>query len=268
MRPTRPSRLLLAASVLLLGARGLIAQDRPSFLTGPSTLRLVVIDSSSGAPLPELRVHVLASPLAKPPRDRNLPANARLMFEQRLDRQGRRTIPRLPEGTTSLEIYCPDRDGPWIPVLTRREVQLAGDMEVEVRAPTTPCEVPTPPKSSRYGRYHGFLGAANGRSTFFPCADSGGALIPDGSAKAGRYAIVVFSRRLWMDRSTGQATHDSITGISRAWVRWAGTLIGPGRYGKYGAARYEMRVDSIFEIAPPAGRRCEPAAPPADASPR
>lgn len=264
----RFSRLLLAAALFVMGPRALAAQDRPAFLAGPATLHLAVIDSSTGAPMARLLVHVTAAPLSPPPRGRGLPDNARVLFEQRLDRQGRQTIRRLPEGTTSLEVYCPDRDGPWIPVLVRRDVQLAGESVVEIRVPTSPCEVPTPPKTSRYGRYHGFLGAARGFSSFFPCADAGGALLPDGGAKAGRYADVVFARRLWMAPSMGEAERDSITGGSRAWVRWAGTLSGPGRYGKFGRAMYEMRVDSIFEIGPPAGKRCGPPATPADTSAR
>ena len=46
-------------------------------------------------------------------------------------------------------------------------------------------------------------------------------------------------------------------GNPRYFIRWRGTVVGPGRYGHLGVSLFEFRVDSILEVRIPAQGDCE-----------
>lgn len=45
-------------------------------------------------------------------------------------------------------------------------------------------------------------------------------------------------------------------GTSRLYVRWRGTIVGPGRYGHMGSEPFELRVDSVLEFRAPRPQDC------------
>jgi hypothetical protein len=46
-------------------------------------------------------------------------------------------------------------------------------------------------------------------------------------------------------------------GNPRYYVRWRGTVVGPGQYGHMGVSPFEFRLDSILEVRPPAKDDCQ-----------
>lgn len=45
-------------------------------------------------------------------------------------------------------------------------------------------------------------------------------------------------------------------GNPRYYVRWRGMVIGPGHYGHMGVSAFELAVDTVFELRPPARHDC------------
>ena len=71
------------------------------------------------------------------------------------------------------------------------------------------------------------------------------------------------NRRAWVEWAPGliqrlkwpKAPQDEY-GSSRYYVRWRGTVVGPGRYGHMGVSAFEIRVDSVMELRARGRRDC------------
>jgi hypothetical protein len=96
-------------------------------------------------------------------------------------------------------------------------------------------------------------------SEFVPCPTSAW-FLPADSLDGYPYD----AHRAWVEWSIGfmrevswpTAPRDTY-GNSRYYVRWRGTVLGPGRYGHLGVSAFEFRVDSVFEVRAPRRRDCE-----------
>jgi len=95
-------------------------------------------------------------------------------------------------------------------------------------------------------------------SKFVPCPSSEW-FIPADSLDAYPYD----ARRAWVRWSVGRmrelkwpkAPRDPY-GNSRYYVRWRGTVVGPGRYGHLGVSAFELQVDSVAELRAPGPQDC------------
>jgi hypothetical protein len=95
-------------------------------------------------------------------------------------------------------------------------------------------------------------------SDFVPCSADGW-FIPGDSLEAYKYD----ARRAWVTwpQSVGDgvkwpdAPRDSY-GNPRYYVRWRGTVVGPGHYGHMGVSPFEFVVDAVLELRPPTAKDC------------
>jgi len=96
-------------------------------------------------------------------------------------------------------------------------------------------------------------------SAFVPC-ESDGWFLPADSLEA--YSLD--SRRAWATFQPGvsqqrlewpDVEHDRY-GNPRYYVRWRGTVVGPGHYGHLGVSPFEIRVDSLLDLRAPNKHDC------------
>lgn len=97
-------------------------------------------------------------------------------------------------------------------------------------------------------------------SEFIPCASDGWFLLSD-SLDTYSYD----ARRAWVTWPPSAPTDSLLTwpevpadawGNPRYYVRWRGTVVGPGRYGHMGVSPFEFMVDSVLEVSVPARNDC------------
>lgn len=116
------------------------------------------------------------------------------------------------------------------------------------------------PPATIAGEFRGYHDGSFEYSRFVPCRERSG--IParhplrTGAGVSGVWMTVVdtagMPRRPWPTRQiTAPQRLDG-----RSYVRVRGTLVGPGRYGHFGLAPYELRVDSVLRVARAGPRGC------------
>lgn len=96
-------------------------------------------------------------------------------------------------------------------------------------------------------------------SDFVPCPADGWFIAGD---SLGAYPFS--QRRAWVEWLPGvgrglkwpDAPRNSY-GTRSYYVRWHGTVVGPGSYGHMGVSAFELRVDTLLEVRVPGKRDCE-----------
>lgn len=122
--------------------------------------------------------------------------------------------------------------------------------------PTTGCD--RRPVRRVAGVFRGHYTPGFESSEFIPCAADGW-FIPGDSLDLYPFN----ARRAWATWPPGvgrnlewpDAPRDRY-GNSRYYVRWRGTVVGPGRYGHMGVSPFEFVVDTVLELRPPAQKDC------------
>ena len=94
-------------------------------------------------------------------------------------------------------------------------------------------------------------------SEFIPCPGSVWVLPEDSLGTGPSRAWVTWPLALRTDTSFvwPDAPKDA-WGNSTYYVRWRGTMVGPGRYGHLGGSPFEFRLDTVFEIKRPSPKDC------------
>lgn len=196
-----------------------------------------VIDSTTGRPVPRLWFRVSgASGIGG------------------TDSLGRYLIGYASAGEREISFLCPaERRWPARRFTTRTiTVTLDMDSLIDWRLDLTGCK--EPPVTSVAWEGEGFYAWGFETSMFTPCVPP-----PDlvGTAYQGLRAP------FWIDiaddvrMAPGAAFRQQSDGDIRAFVRWRGTLTGPGSYGHLGVGIYELRVEEVFEVRPSGEGRCE-----------
>ena len=233
--------LVLAVTFCFLIVPSTPAQSGTS--RGVARMSGTVLDSASGRPPNRSTICAISA--------------ERVVRCSRIDSTGAYRLDSLPLSTADVSVNCETMHSLGAGVLVARitfsdSSPLRHDWRVTIRG----CD--TRPLRRIAGVFRGHYTGGFEASEFVACrADSW--LVPSDSINSARLG----ASRAWADWPTSIATPmnwnavrpDSF-GTSRFYVRWRGTIVGPGRYGHMGSEPFELRVDSILEFRAPRPQDC------------
>lgn len=217
--------------------------------TAPLVGRLagVVLDTATGGPVRRASICTMAKV------DRPLLA----WRCSAVDTLGQYRLDNLPLGPRRVSLSCETID--W------REKLLASDSVALVDSSlvrrdwtvsTTGCD--KRPLRRVTGTFRGYYRPGFESSEFVPC-ESDAWFVPGDSLGSYPYD----ARRAWAEFPRGfmQKVEWPITtrdryGNPRYYVRWHGTVVGPGRYGHMGVSPFEIAVDTLFVLREPTPFDC------------
>jgi hypothetical protein len=234
-------RTLLAAFAMIIAAAS--AASGQTGVTRPvGRIAGVVLDSATGQPARRSAVCTLLRV-------------SRLELSSRcgaVDSLGQYHVDSLPLGTHRFSASCATIK--WMgKLLTSDSVTLLDSSIVrrDWTVSTTGCDVR--PIRRVTGVFRGYYTPGFEASEFVPC-ESDAWFVPGDSLGAYPYE----ARRAWatVAPATMQAigwpktTRDRY-GNPRYYVRWRGTVVGPGNYGHMGVSPFDIEVDTIFALREP-----------------
>jgi len=167
-----------------------------------------------------------------------------------VDSAGWYRLTDLPPGDLTLTLSCPALRGPITHTLATAEVVVVPHGVVVRSWSSRNMGCDPRPVRRLTGTFAGMHVAGHGIEHFSPCETSAW-FVPGDSLPPGRDV-----RRAWVAFSPGavdaygasaERASTRRTPVSR-WVRWRGTIVGPGRYGPLGSAPFGLTVDSILEV--------------------
>ena len=169
------------------------------------------------------------------------------------DSAGRYRLADIQWPEFELELHCPSRTQLGKRLLAQRVRLGPGEARtINLRINSALCDEPAPREI--YGVFRGSYSGGFEESSFAPCADSALSLPlphPEDGGRADIDAWVRFTpkaQRQLAARWPHQSVRDQ--GSPLVYVRWRGTLRGPGTFGHLGASAYEMHVDTVLQVAP------------------
>jgi hypothetical protein len=226
------ARVALAVLVILPNAAGAQAAQSQRHL-----LRVTVLDSSSGAPVVRAfgkmrRSFTYGTPV------------------------GELLISADTVATDTLSVFCEPKPETQYPVVRVpvSELLTRGDPLI-VRIDAAACD--QRPLVAISGEFRGYWERGFEHSGFVPCSGTVSGLTPALRALLGRESWIWVERSADATRAPGvQGGSRTVDGIARSYVRWVGSLEGPGRYGHGGAGRYLFRVRAVLEVARDAPHSC------------
>ena len=225
------SVILLSLLVCILIPERSIAQE----MTGAS-ITGVVRDSATGQPLLGGRVVV------SPGHGSNAP----------LDSLGRFDLTNLWTPIVLLSVYCPSRTMSGDLLLARRMEAPPGQrIDLELRIDANVCQ--EPPYREVTGTLRGHFTAGFEISKFSACVDTGMGVHPGpgyGREWAPMHIWADLTPKAWDQLAAWLPEEWVFDGGKVLYVRWHGTLAGPGIYGHLGVSEYEFRADSVMTVRP------------------
>ena len=173
------------------------------------------------------------------------------------DAAGRYSLDRLEWPEVELELNCPSRTLLGKRLLTRTiRLQANSSVQVDLVVDRTLCD--EPPFKKVTGEFRGAYSAGFEESSFQICADSTLGLPPAHPQDIGRSSITAWVE--YTPRAQNQTvkwpTRDKLADNPLVYVRWQGTLSGPGTYGHMGVSKYLFQVDTIVHVSPWSGGGC------------
>jgi hypothetical protein len=238
------SCLTIVASLAVIAT----ALDAQSLGTGTAVLDGVVRDSGSGQPMHKSWVCV------------NVQLSQSSFANRcgRTDSTGAYRADSIPSGRRQVWVACETVRG-----LGGKQLAsdgMAFDESTSVQRDWAVSSVGCDPRRIRRvtGFFRGHYTPGFESSEFIPCPADGW-FIPGDSLDRYPYD----NRRAWTEWAPGfnqrlrwpRVPRDR-HGNSRFYVRWRGTVVGPGRYGHLGVSAFEIRVDSVMELRAPSKRDC------------
>jgi hypothetical protein len=243
---------------------------RPSPLIGAMALAVSAAASAGQVAVPEgaSAVHgrVLDAASGRPIRDAWVCARIRVDEGDPVpvctsaDSTGRYRLASLPGGPHPLTVTCPT-DGPDDRTLAAATVPVPDSAAVERDWRVAGARCLRQASRLVSGDFDGHYTAGFETSLFVPCpADRwtrpGRAV---GDAPGGPHQAwvtprdtAVFAAIDWPPTPDGHSSGDV-----RYFVRWRGTVEGPGRYGHMGLSAFQLTVDSVMELRIPDDDDCE-----------
>ena len=177
----------------------------------------------------------------------------------RTDSTGTYRVDSIASGRRLVSVFCDTMRG-----LTSKHAasdSIAFDGGASVRRDWSVSRIGCDPRMLRHvkGTFRGHYTPGFESSEFVPCPADGW-FVPGDSLDWYPFD----NRRAWAEWAPGfrqrlrwpTAPRDKY-GNSRFYVRWRGTVVGPGRYGHMGVSAFEIRVDSVMELRAPRRRDCE-----------
>ena len=194
---------------------------------------------------------------------------AQLMLGRaRTDSRGHFALSQVTPGVQQFELNCPSRTLLGRQLLAKRVRVPAHDSAiVDLRVDSSLCD--EPPYREVKGEFRGFYSTGFEHSAFSVCADT--ALgIPPRPARAGdddgwseMTAWVSFTdqgladwRRFQASPAADSAEAVERRGFGARYVRWHGTLTGPGSFGHMGVSDYQIIVDRVVYLGSGDARVC------------
>lgn len=234
-RPARswalPSLLL---GGLLLGGRPASAQRE---VTKGAVISGVVLDSASRRPIVGARVDAM-------------PGQAHWAIT---DSAGRFRVDDLEFDEVDFDVYCPSQTQLGKLLVGRHMATPAGSRKT-LRLLVDGRRCVEPPRRSIAGTFRGHYRTGFEESGFRMCADSASGIRASRGEPGG-----FGEERIWVRFSPAAERRPfpwpAVSGggrgrIRNVYVRWAGTLTGPGRFGHFAMSPYEIVVDSVLYVSP------------------
>jgi len=237
------ARLLLALFTLALSSPA-VAQNTPRRL---AAIGGVVRDSASGRAVQKASVCTL------------IPAGPSLLSQRCgvVDSTGRYRLDSLPLRSLRISVQCETLRGLG-KALASDSVVFTDTVLVrrDWLVSRTGCD-PRPVRRVT-GVFRGHYTSGFEASEFIPCAADGW-FIPGDSLDTypfnARRAWVTWPAAVGESVKWPDAARDRY-GNSRYYVKWRGTVVGPGRYGHMGVSTFEFQVDTVLELRIPGRRDC------------
>jgi hypothetical protein len=176
------------------------------------------------------------------------------LFGATTDTSGAYEVRNVPVGPATVEIVCPvNRDRPH-PVAARFDVHIQGSGNLDAGSRVAERECTPREETTHYGRWRGFYREGFEESTFWPCPDDSVAVMVRTYGDPFSRGAWVYDNQAWRKPGLGNLVPYPDSSIFRGhvhgFVEWSGTLRGPGFHGHLGVSTFELRVDSIFSMAP------------------
>lgn len=224
------------------------AADAQSLGTGAATLEGVVRDSGSGQPMHKAWVCVSVRLSESSFRNRC----------GRTDSLGVYRADSIPSGQRQVWVACETMRGLGGKNLASDSMTFDGSTGVrrDWAVSNIGCDLRRIRRVTAIFRGHYTPGFES--SEFVPCPADGW-FVPGDSLD--KYPFN--NRRAWVEWWPGfrqrlewpEVRRDEY-GYPRYYVRWRGTVVGPGRYGHMGVSAFEIQVDSVMELRAPSKRDC------------
>jgi hypothetical protein len=226
------ARVALAILVVLPNAAGAQAAPPERHL-----LRVTVLDSTSGAPV------VRAFGKTRRSFTYGTPVREVLISADTV-------------AVDTLSVFCePKADTPYKAVRVPVSELLTSGSPLIVRIDAAACD--QRPLVAISGEFRGYWERGFEHGAFVPCEGTVSGLTPALRALLGRESWIWVESSAEATRAPGiQGGSRTVDGIARSYVRWVGSLEGPGRYGHMGAGRYLFRVRAVLEVARDAPHSC------------
>ena len=232
----------MTIGALTCALAALLASVCPAQSTASSRIVGIVLDSASGRPIVGAFVTAQSA-----------------IGRRRTDAHGHFLIAPVAVGIQGFELNCPSRTLLGLPLLSKRIRVAPGDsLVIDVRVDSTLCS--EPPYREVTGEFRGFWATGFEESAFSMCADStlgipqrdqfGGS--DDWSDLVAWVTLTDRAAAEWRQLEAARRGKSSEV----PYVRWHGTLKGPGIYGHMGVSAYEMRVDHVQYIGTGDSRVC------------
>jgi hypothetical protein len=213
-------------------------------------LRVVARDSVTGEPVRRLRISVPAGRRA-----------ARGTWD------GVAVLDSVPAGAHTLRVACMAFPGhaldlASVPVAVRAGATTTITVEVAATGVAPPGEATLgcdqKPYRTVVGEFRGEFEGGAEHNRFIPCRRGSGVpaghpVLAGGAAPWVWVQLVGAAAGPHLEWPPGRELPN---GHTRLYVHWHGTLEGPDRYGHFGMAEYELRVDRVLAVARAAPRGC------------
>jgi hypothetical protein len=246
-RPTevrRPRLRIILALALVTGfvSASPIAAQRPSGgLTG------VIRDSVSMKPLEKLWACAQVQ---------GVPSYSPRCVQ--VDSAGRYRLDSLPPLHTPVRVMCTwiGRQMGILIGLDTIPVPVSGYATHDMTVPTTGCD-PRPVRRVK-GIFRGHYTPGFESSEFIPCPSDSWIIPGDSIQPSSPFASAWAT---WPDKRFSASppwpkAPRGRSGNATYFVRWRGTVVGPGNYGHMGMSGFEFMIDSLLEIRAPGRRDC------------
>jgi hypothetical protein len=233
--------------VLLVGVAVAAAAQSPGART--TVLQGVVRDSATGHPMEKTSVCASVAP------------RSAALFTARCgmtDSTGAYRVDSIAPPRGIVSVYCETVRG-----LSGKHLasdSIAFDEGTVIRRDWVVSSVGCDPRHVRRVNkiFRGHYSGGFEQSEFIPCAADAW-FIPGDSLDWYPFN----NRRAWVEWRSGAADRVAWPrvkrdedGYPRYFVRWRGTVVGPGRYGHMGVSAFEIRVDSVLELRAPKPGDC------------
>ncbi len=177
-----------------------------------------------------------------------------------VDSTGFYQLDSLPSGALDIYVSCQVIRGAFGKVLRSDKIDITDSASVRRDWSVLSAGCDSRPVRRVTGVFRGHFSSGFEESRFIPCSRDAW-FIPEDSLDVYPYD----ARRAWVSWSSGYTgpvplkwpdVPNDDAGNPRYYVRWSGTVVGPGLYGHLGVSPFEFFVERVLEVRAPSARDC------------